>query len=321
LAASFRDWGWLTHIEARHNPENPGGPLQITFGHRRWLAAKAAGQNKVLVRIVERTDEEMLLLGLIENDTFEALTPLEQALHLRRIQEKLGWKMREMAIRLGHSKGWVQGRLDLLRIPEGSALWDALRAGQITMTDATTLRLMPLDQQEELLPRVLSGELTIDDLRSIHAARLRANILEEELTDEGDRIHTVPLLPPLADAPARTESDAPPNRAQSHPSESAALECVESVSTGDPVEDSEELASQGWRRDADGVWRRSAMERWTSPVRDRRYLTVRALEQLQAFTDTFAKRMEQIDLSLLTEDEGRQWDACAEVITPLLVRK
>jgi hypothetical protein len=104
-------------------------------------------------------------------DTFEALTPWEQALCLARIRRETGWTLAETAKQFGRSIGWVQARHDLTRIPEHAPLRAAIEANQITMTDANTLATMPAAEQARLLPLVIAGEVNVQQLRDMKPRR------------------------------------------------------------------------------------------------------------------------------------------------------
>jgi ParB family chromosome partitioning protein len=169
LADSIRRDGFMGHVEARPDPADPSKRLQIVFGHRRVLAARLAGLAYVPVAVVNRSDDEMRTIAIIENDTVEALTPWEEALCLERLIRETGWSLTETARQLDRSKGWVQNRHDLTRLPTTSPLRVAVESGQITMTDATTLATMSAAEQAALLPEVIAGTVNVLHLRQMKA--------------------------------------------------------------------------------------------------------------------------------------------------------
>jgi ParB/RepB/Spo0J family partition protein len=171
LADSIRRYGFISHLEARPDPDDPQGRLQLVFGHRRFEAALLVGLATIPVVVVDRTDDEMRTIALVENDTAEALTDWEQALCVGRLRRETGWTLAQIAAQLDRSPGWVQNRHDLTRIPEHTPLRAAIEAGQITMTDANTLATMPAAEQVRLLPRVIAGEINVQHLRDMKPGR------------------------------------------------------------------------------------------------------------------------------------------------------
>lgn len=185
LMESIRAHGFMGHLEARHNPWNPTGKLQLVYGHRRVRACQLIGMKTVPVRMVERTDEQMRLIVLVENETIEPLTYWEQALHFDTLH-KSGMSLNDIGKAIGKSKGYVQARLDLMRLPEGP-LKEAAREGQVEMTALSVLLTLEGEDKEELLDGVRSGTLTASTLRAIRSARHRS-VLPEQVNEAGGTV-------------------------------------------------------------------------------------------------------------------------------------
>ena len=83
LAASIREQGVLSPILVR--PLEAGG-YEVLAGERRLRAAKIAGMETVPVILRSVSDENALVIGLIENIQRENLNPIEEAQGLQRLK-------------------------------------------------------------------------------------------------------------------------------------------------------------------------------------------------------------------------------------------
>lgn len=96
---------------------------EIAAGERRWRAAKLAGVEYVPVIVRELTDTQLYALAMVENVQRQALTPLEEARGLKRLQGE-GWTLSRISQELGYGdKSSVSHFLRLLELePEVQAL-------------------------------------------------------------------------------------------------------------------------------------------------------------------------------------------------------
>lgn len=198
LVDSIRRFGFIGHVEARYDPLVPGGRLQLVFGHRRFRAAELAGMRTIPTKITDRSDEEMRTIAYLENTTAVELTPWEEALYFKQMQDELRFTMAEIGLHVGKSKGYVQNRLDLLRIPEGSVWREVAESDPKLMTAATTLMYFfkageSLEWIEQRVADLQEGKLTGDDLKRLRRARNMGLPMDSEITDLGGKIHTIAL--------------------------------------------------------------------------------------------------------------------------------
>lgn len=202
LRDSISRYGFIGHLEARHNPYNPNGKLQLIFGHRRVRAAELAGLKSVPIKIVDRSDEEMRVIAYIENGTVEPLTYWEEAQHFQSLQQ-LGMSMTEIGETIGKSKGYVQSRLDVLRLPEGE-IKEAARTGRAEMTALVMLLTLKVSEErkKEILQDLLDGKITATDIRNLRAA-VNNRILDDEVDEYGKVVRKVlkPRLTVIDDTP------------------------------------------------------------------------------------------------------------------------
>ncbi len=167
LAASIKTQGVLQPILVR--PVAGGSRYEIIAGERRWRASKLAGLSEVPVVVRELSDQETLVVALMENLQREDLTPMEEAQGFFRLKEEFSLSQDDLAQRLGKSRSAVANTLRLLSLPE-SARQD-LAEGKITAGHARAL-LMVNDptSQEKLRFRISREHLTVREAESLAAS-------------------------------------------------------------------------------------------------------------------------------------------------------
>lgn len=90
------------------------GKYEIVVGHRRWLAAKRLGWEKIdaIIRVMDRT--QIALIRATENLQREGLSYLEEAAIYADLYETYKLSLHQIADRVGKSFMTVKGRMDLL---------------------------------------------------------------------------------------------------------------------------------------------------------------------------------------------------------------
>ncbi len=91
---------------------------EIVAGERRWRAARKAGLKKVPVIIKDYTDQEILLISLIENIQRQDLNPIEEALTYKRLLTESDLKQDELAEKVSKSRTAVTNSIRLLKLQE-----------------------------------------------------------------------------------------------------------------------------------------------------------------------------------------------------------
>jgi ParB family transcriptional regulator, chromosome partitioning protein len=114
LADSILKVGVLQPIIVR--PYSDG--YQIVAGERRWRAARAAGLERVPVRIMSTTKVESLELALIENLQRQDLNVMEEAHGYRRLLTEHQMTQAELADRVSKSRSAIANTLRLLDLPD-----------------------------------------------------------------------------------------------------------------------------------------------------------------------------------------------------------
>jgi len=91
---------------------------EIVAGERRWRAAKMAGLKEIPVIIKSYTDQELLVISLIENIQRENLNPIEEGAALKRLLEEFNLKQDEVAERVSKSRTAVTNAMRLLKLSD-----------------------------------------------------------------------------------------------------------------------------------------------------------------------------------------------------------
>lgn len=209
LIESIRRYGFLGHIEARHDPRDHLRPLQIVFGHRRVEAAKRAGLSTIPVAIVERSDEQMRQITFVENFARQGLTYWEEAVFLATMKEEMRLSVREIADALGVNRNFVQERLSILKLPVGP-LRESAQREEIPLSAALYLTQIPAATQADVFEQVRRGELNVSDLRQLRQGYSRQRHLNDERDASPSSDETMPHLPSAPTPPSsQTQTPSP----------------------------------------------------------------------------------------------------------------
>jgi ParB family chromosome partitioning protein len=165
LAQSIRALGFATRLRIRPDPTQPGY-FQLVFGERRLRAAKEAELAEVPCEIAEHTDDELIEIGLAENIQRRDLDPLEEAHAFQTLIEQRGYTIRKLAERLGKNKGYIEGRLVLLRVPADVQHMVEQRPDTIRAAREIA-KLQTPEERQPLIEGVVDGTLSKEDVRSI----------------------------------------------------------------------------------------------------------------------------------------------------------
>ena len=156
LAASIRSQGLLQPLVVR--PAEGG--YEIVAGERRLRACQLAGIERVAVIVREATDEQMLLLALLENLQREDLGPVEEARAYQRLVEDFGLTQEEIAEAVGKDRSSVANAMRLLKLPP--EVLDDLAAGRMSAGHARALLALPTRAMIlEARAKVIGGGLSV----------------------------------------------------------------------------------------------------------------------------------------------------------------
>lgn len=117
LAASIKEYGVLSPVLVR---VADGGTYRLVAGERRLRASRLAGLETIPAVVDSSPDDSSVSLAkqLVENLQRADLTPMERAIAVGQLRDRYDWSVREIARRLGVSKGSVQRSLEVLELPD-----------------------------------------------------------------------------------------------------------------------------------------------------------------------------------------------------------
>lgn len=133
LARDIEEKGLLQPISVCRLPDQPD-KFRLLMGHRRYVAHKVLGKKTILATVREDDlgEVDARILNLTENLQRKQLNVLQEARAIDPLR-KLGLTEDETAKRLGTSRGWVQVRFMLLKLPP--EIQAEAAAGFINQTD------------------------------------------------------------------------------------------------------------------------------------------------------------------------------------------
>ena len=166
LADSIKKVGVLQPILVRAH----GSGYQIIAGERRWRASRAAGLERVPVRVMAISDTEALALALIENLQRSDLNPVEEARGYRRLIADYGMTQAELADRVSKSRSAVTNTLRLLDLPED--IQELLYQNRLTAGHARAILSVADDDRRHTLARKC-----VDEGLSVREAESLAKLL------------------------------------------------------------------------------------------------------------------------------------------------
>ena len=114
LAASIEEHGLIQPVVLR---EVKNG-YEIVAGERRWRAARIIGLKEIPCILKDLTDEENMLLAIIENMQREDLNPIEEAEGLKKMIDVYGLTQEKVSKSVGKSRPYITNSLRLLKLPE-----------------------------------------------------------------------------------------------------------------------------------------------------------------------------------------------------------
>lgn len=133
---------------------------EIVAGERRWRAARVAGLEKVPSIVREFTDEENMIIAIIENMQREDLNSIEEAEGLRQMIETYGFTQEEVSKSVSKSRPYITNSLRLLKLPK--YIQEKLANGQISPGHGRALLAAKDKQyQEKLCNRIINEGLSV----------------------------------------------------------------------------------------------------------------------------------------------------------------
>lgn len=163
LAASIKESGVLQPIMVRRKGD---GIYELIAGERRWRASKEAGLETIPVVIRNCSDQEALLLALVENIQREDLNPMETARAYSRMTNEFGLTQDAIAGKVGRDRSSVANFVRLIQLhPE---VQDLVEGGTLTTGHAKALLgLQSPEEQLRIGKLVAAGTLSVRETEKL----------------------------------------------------------------------------------------------------------------------------------------------------------
>jgi ParB family chromosome partitioning protein len=162
LIDSIRRHGVMEPILVR---PHAGGKYQLVAGQRRLLAAKEVGLRSIPAVVQELTDEQVLVLSLVENLQREDLNPADEARAFQTLHGRFGLTHEAIGDAVGRGRTYVTNSLRLLML-EKPAL-NSLAAGKIARGQALALLAVPHESRAEVLKLIERKGLTVRQIEEL----------------------------------------------------------------------------------------------------------------------------------------------------------
>ncbi|MEK7849925.1 MAG: ParB/RepB/Spo0J family partition protein [Candidatus Omnitrophota bacterium] len=161
LVASIKEKGVLAPILVRRANDK----FEIIAGERRFRAAQQLKLNRVPVVIRDVSDQEALVLSIVENIQRQELNPMEEAHAFQRLSKEFSLTQETIAKSVSKDRSTVANILRLLNLP--LEVQKAISSGKLSFGHGKALLgLDSVPQQIRLTQLVLSNSLSVRELEN-----------------------------------------------------------------------------------------------------------------------------------------------------------
>lgn len=165
LAESIRAHGIIQPLVVRPS----GKYYEIVAGERRWRAARIAELSTVPCIIREFTDEENMLVAIIENMQREDLNPIEEAEGLNEMIRVYGLTQEEVSKSVSKSRPYITNALRLLKLP--TSVQDLVIEGKMTTGHARALvNVTDAKLRDTICKKVVEDGISVREVEKLVAA-------------------------------------------------------------------------------------------------------------------------------------------------------
>ena len=162
LSASIERHGVIQPVVLR----KLGKGYELVAGERRWRAARMAGLKEIPCIVKELSDEENMLLAIIENMQREDLNPIEEAEGIRQMIDTYGLTQEQVSYSVGKSRPYISNSLRLLKLP--AKVQELTAEGKITTGHARALAGIKSRQvQVDLAMRAAKDDLSVRQIENL----------------------------------------------------------------------------------------------------------------------------------------------------------
>lgn len=154
LSESIKEHGIIQPIVVRKKETG----YEIVAGERRWRAAIKAELTQVPCILRELSDEQNMLIAIIENMQREDLNPVEEAEGLNQMIVNFGMTQEQISKSVGKSRPYIANSLRLLKLPE--YIKEDMAAGKLSAAHGRTL----ITVEDEEVRKTLCEKIIVEGL-------------------------------------------------------------------------------------------------------------------------------------------------------------
>lgn len=184
LSASITEHGIIQPLVVRKSKTG----YEIVAGERRWRAARKAQLKEVPCLIRSFTDEENMLIAIIENMQREDLNPIEEAEGLNQMIKSYGLTQEEVSKSVSKSRPYITNALRLLKLPE--EIQTLVIQGQMSTGHARAL--IPVEDkkfQAELCRRIVEEGLSVRKVEELVQGQRKPKKKPAKKVKSADTLH------------------------------------------------------------------------------------------------------------------------------------
>ncbi len=194
LAVSIKEHGVIQPVIVTYDQQ--ADSYTLIAGERRLLAARQAGLETIPAIVREASDQQRLVLALIENVQRADLNAMEAAEAYRQLVEDFKLSHEEIANHVGKSRVAITNTLRLLKLPKD--VQQALVDNKISEGHARALLTLPSPQaQSSALKTILNRDLNVrqteDLVRKLTGQHVKTQSMpaqSPEISDLEERLRT-----------------------------------------------------------------------------------------------------------------------------------
>lgn len=195
LARSIDNIGLQQPITIQPYDKHPGKKYRIISGHRRYQAYRLLQPKRETIPAIINSNpmDELSArkLNLEENLKRKDLNILQEARALIPF-DRAGWTQEEMASQLAMSKGWVQTRLALLKLPE--EIQQVAAAGLLTQDHIKQLSSIKSRQaQFEAVKKIKEAKLA-GEKKKIEVVKKKRDVLAKKRREPSEMFDMIEMI-------------------------------------------------------------------------------------------------------------------------------
>lgn len=182
LIASIREKGILQPIIIRRVTAG----YEVIAGERRLRAAKSLNLPEIPVVVRNVSDEEAMVISIMENIQREELNAIDEAKAFFRLINEFNLTQDSVAQSVGKDRSTVSNLLRLLKLP--TEIQKSIAEGQINMGHARALLgIETLSEQRKLFKEIVEGNLSVRAVENLVKNQTRHRRGARRLTKEGNK--------------------------------------------------------------------------------------------------------------------------------------